>query len=401
MQATFRFLRSVVLFVLLLSTADSLWAKDGRKDVVIGEERTIFSRILNEDRTLIIGKPDNYDRTHARYAVLFLLDGDHNFHYTSGLVQYLARHRTIPDLLIIAIPNTNRPRDLTPPSQEPRDTERLSSHGGAANFQAFLADELIPWVDANYRTRPYRILIGHSFGGLFAIHTLITRPERFNAYIAISPSLQWDGQRLVGRAEAFFDKTRQLDVSFFMTAADEGRELLGGARKLAGVLDAKAPRGFEWHFEHFPLETHGTVPLRSTHQGLEFIFADWNMRDPYMTYNEEGIEGIERFYERTNRKFTRRGFDDRGVPEHVIAEISSMLLRVGRLDELTELLARYQETVKPPARVLEAIANGYRERGRTDRAIEFYQQALKINPKSEVAQRALMDLGKDSSGSVR
>src|SRR5688572_22967214 len=235
-------LRSWYFICALLAAARGALAADQPKDIVIGERLVIRSEILNEDRTILIGKPNNYDQGSAKYPVLIVLDGDSHFHYVTGLATTLARNSLIPDLLVVGILNTERARDLTPPALDPRVVQAVPSSGGAANFRSFMADELMPWLDENYRTHPYKILIGHSLGGLFAIDTLLDEPELFDAYIAISPSLQWDEQRLVERADAAFEDRSAANV-VFMTAGNEGGPLLGGVRKFAAVLGEKSPEG--------------------------------------------------------------------------------------------------------------------------------------------------------------
>ena len=241
---------------------------------------------------------------------------DSHFHHTAGLATFLARNQFTPGLLIVAIPNTNRPRDLTPQPWDPSLVEQGPVLGGAEKFRSFLADEFVPWVDENYRARAYRILVGHSLGGLFAIDTLISRPELFNAYVAASPALQYDGQRLVERAEAFFGTTAKLDASLYVTAGNEGGALVGGIRRLAGVLDEKAPDGLEWHFEHMPTESHQSVPLRSTYHGLEFIYADWLIRNPIEIYETYGVDAIAQFYENSEKKYG----DDRSALSITVRE---------------------------------------------------------------------------------
>src|SRR5688572_20962312 len=364
-------------------------AQSVSKPVVIGEEVALFSNVLKEERVLYISKPANYETTKDRYPVLFLLDGITHFHHTTGTTAFLARNQFMPDMLVVAIGNTDRARDMTPPSQDPTVAKNVPTHGGAANFQRFIADELIPWLDKNYRTRPYRILVGHSLGGLFAITSLITRPELFNAYIAISPSLQWDNQNVVSRAQAFFDKTDKLSASLYMTSGNEGDALVGGIRKLSGALEEKAPAGLEWHFEPMPLESHGSVPHRSTYQGLEFIFADWTLRNPFETYNKYGFAGIEHFFKASDKKYGT----DRGVPESVGGGIAVQLENAGRLDEIVEMLAR-PSVVKPPPRFLIRIADQYLRTGSPEKAIELYRSVLNVDPANEAARQALTKLGK-------
>ena len=368
-------------------------AQEDSNQIVIGEELKIFSDTLGEERSILVGKPASYEQGNESYPIMIVLDGGAHFHYTTGLTKYLASNQFIPELLVIAVQNTDRNRDLTPPSQVPREIEGLPTHGGATNFQTFLADELLPWIDENYRTRPYKILAGHSFGGLFAINSLVTRPELFDAYIAISPSLQWNDQRLVDRAEAFFDNTAKLDASLFMTVGNEGNGLLGGVRKLSGVLDEKAPSGFDWHFEHMPLETHGSVPQRSTYQGLEFVFANWYLRNPDEFYSKYGMDAIEQFYETGDNKY---GYE-RGVPSSTLLNIIARLANSGQIGEANDLLLRRKDTLQAPAGFYEFIASTNREAGNKQQAIELYRLALATNPGSQASKQALTDLGEDFS----
>ena len=376
--------------IALISTSS---AQDNSKPIVIGEELKIYSDTLNEERTILVGKPTSYEQGDESYPIMIVLDGSAHFHYTTGITKYLAGNQFIPELLVISVQNTDRNRDLTPPSQVQREMEGLPTQGGAENFQTFIADELLPWVEENYRTRPYKILVGHSFGGLFAINSLVTRPEIFDAYIAISPSLQWNDQRLVDRAETFFENTEKLDASLFMTVGNEGNGLLGGVRKLSGVLDEKSPSGFEWHFEHMPMETHNSVPQRSTYQGLEFVFANWYLRNPDEFYSKFGMGAIEQFYARGDKKY---GYE-RGVPASTLLNIVARLANSGEIDEATDLLLLHKDKAQAPAGFYEFIASANLEAGKQQTAIQLYRFALATNPGSQVSKQALTDLGEDYS----
>ena len=236
----------------ILGTVTPASAADLPTDIVIGERVVIRSEILNEERTLLIGKPDNYEQDSSTHPVLILLDGDTHFHYTTGLAKSLAGNQLMPGLLVVGILNTERTRDLTPPAVDSSVSATFPGSGGAGKFRSFIADELMPWLDENYRTHAYKILVGHSFGGLFAIDTLLEQPELFDAYIAISPSLQWDEQRLVERASAAFANGSESNVTLFMTAGNEGGPLLGGVRKFVAVLGEKSPEGIDWLRPHAP-----------------------------------------------------------------------------------------------------------------------------------------------------
>ena len=101
----------------------------------------------------------------------------------------------MPATIVVALQNTERGRDMTPPAETDDEmTSMIGDSGGADDFIAFFRDELIPYVDSNYRTTGYDILVGHSLGGLVAIHALVHHPDVFEAYVPISPRLWWDGQ---------------------------------------------------------------------------------------------------------------------------------------------------------------------------------------------------------------
>src|SRR5205823_1088605 len=138
---------------------------------------------------------------------------------------------------VIAIPNTrDRTHDLTPPGDTGvarlvvgRDTLARSSPtaGGAAKLRAFITDELAPWVESRYRTAPYRILVGHSFGGLFAVDALSYAPRSFNAYVAISPTLWWDNGKYVKRVESALARASLAGRTLYMTTgAREPRDAM-------------------------------------------------------------------------------------------------------------------------------------------------------------------------------
>ena len=194
--ASRRFFRALfAMLACLVGTASATWDEE----IVIGTRHTIKSTVLSEDRKLQIYTPESYVGGVEEYPVLYLLDGPQHFHHTTGGVDFLARNGRVPEMIVVAIANTNRTRDLTPTASAMLGDQKMG--GGANTFLKFLCEELGPWVDDNYRTRPRRVLVGHSFGGLFGVHSLITRPDYFHGIIAISPSMQWDDQHTVGQVE--------------------------------------------------------------------------------------------------------------------------------------------------------------------------------------------------------
>jgi predicted alpha/beta superfamily hydrolase len=124
------------------------------------------------------------------------MDGENHFELLAQYADYLSRPDVlaIPKTIIVGIPNTQRRRDLTPTvsitdySGTPDTSNLMKPSGGNEIFLKFINTELIPAIDKSHKTKPYKILAGHSFGGLSSINCMLTYPDMFDAYIAVSPS---------------------------------------------------------------------------------------------------------------------------------------------------------------------------------------------------------------------
>lgn len=371
-----------------------LWAlaQSHAQPVVIGEMAEIRSNVLKESRSLLISKPAGCDSGSDRYPVLYLLDGETHFHFVSGAVNFLADNDRIPKMLVVAIASggfARRTRDLTPPSTAEIDNRFSPGNGGADAFLSFVADELIPYVDNAYRTRPYRMLAGHSYGGLFGIHALVTKPGLFNAYIAIDPSLDWNNEAVVTQADLFFSKTKEFQADLYMTASNAAGRLPSGVQRLTSMLDRRAPARFRWKFEWMKEETHASIPLPSIHRALETIFDGWHLTNPLDLFDQGGIEAIHRHF----REGGRRCGYERTTSPFTISMVVYGLLRTGRLKEASQVLLHDPKAYPPPWNQLDALARAYAGLGNVDEAIRFYVLSLKENPRNEWARRKLVEMG--------
>ena len=164
----------MLLFITLVPF--QIFAQDVGEDVVLGKLIRMESDVLGEERQIMVYLPRGYEQTTTKYPVLYVLDGRTHFQHASSTVNFLSRNGRIPQLIVVAIVNVDRTRDFTPTSMENRPES-----GGFDKFINYLQDELFPYVEKNYRTSPYRLLEGHSLGGMFSIHVLFKYPKMFQA----------------------------------------------------------------------------------------------------------------------------------------------------------------------------------------------------------------------------
>lgn len=148
--------------------------------------------------------PHRYDLdTGARCPVLYKFDGDNQLDRYDQSIDILNSIDAIPDLIVVAVPNGRglRNRDLTPASLHQvgnEDGQRGTGDMGRGDrFLDFLEQELVPYVEKNYRTSEVRILAGHSRGSLLVLQSLLSKPDLFQARFMFSAPLMRDEQRLI------------------------------------------------------------------------------------------------------------------------------------------------------------------------------------------------------------
>jgi predicted alpha/beta superfamily hydrolase len=387
-----------VFWVLVLAVCSL--GQNQTDSVTNGQTVEIPSKNLKQSRSLTISKPEGYENGTNAYPVLYLLDGESNFEYTAPIVHYLADNERIPEMIVVAIHSgdtARRNHDLTTPSQSEVDNRFSPGNGGADAFLSFISDELIPYVEKNYRTRPYRILVGHSLGGLFAIHTLMEKPKLFNAYIAIDPTVSWNNGDEIVRARQFLSNVQELQADVFVSAANAFGRTEPGIKDLVAALDANRARGFRWNFEWMKDENHLTIPLPSIYSGLNWTFEGWYLIDPLQLFDEGGLEAVDKHFREGGRRY---GYE-RTTSPFTISLIVAGLTKTGRLEEASTLLLHDTKAYPPPWNQLDALARAYAERGNVEQAIRYYKLSLHENPQNNWARQKLNDMGADTDASPK
>ena len=260
------------------------------ENIVFAKTHQLTSVILGEQRSFSVYLPPSYNENPNKvYPVIYLLDGDQtHLKAVAGLVETLSTDRLeqqIQQAIIVAIPNSKnaiRERDFTPTNVDRtfngKLLERFENIGNALNYSAFFEKELIPLINKNYRTSTKRVLIGESFGGLFANYVLLTNHALFTDYLIIDATYLWDNNYL----NRYFDKkqlvNKQLNGNVYFTFANNG-EAFGEIGKtnyqwglaLVEKLKAHSSDNLNINQRYFEDETHGTVAALSWYYGLKSI----------------------------------------------------------------------------------------------------------------------------------
>lgn len=231
--------------------------------IFIGATVTINSEVLEQPRTINVYVPPNYDaEDEPRFPVLYLIDGgiEQDFHHITGLAQHGAISRTFDAMIVVGIETENRQFELTSPSDEERYPDWMRPNGNAANFRAFIRSEVMPWVEANYRTNGHNTVIGESLAGYFVADSFLRDPALFDDYVAISPSLWWDNGSLIDEAETLLAAHDDAPRQLYLSIGNEGGPMHRRLEELVALLEADAPDNLQWlYVDRSATEHHGSI----------------------------------------------------------------------------------------------------------------------------------------------
>ncbi|WP_372338295.1 alpha/beta hydrolase [Corallococcus llansteffanensis] len=236
---------------------------------------TLESPALKETRRINVYTPPGYDTAQdARYPVLYMPDGgeQEDFPHVAATLDTAIRAGEVRPFILVGIENTERRRDMTGPTEVDEDRKIAPRVGGSAAFRAFLRDELMPEVRRRYRVTDETAIIGESLAGLFIMETFFLQPELFNTFIALSPSLWWNGDELVRKAGERLQARPDLRATLYVASANE-EGIAPQSARLAEILRASAPAGLKWRYEPRPDLRHDNIYRSLSPQVLRQTFA--------------------------------------------------------------------------------------------------------------------------------
>jgi predicted alpha/beta superfamily hydrolase len=243
--------------------------------VKLGFARTIKSAVLNEERRVLVHLPAGYDSSGKSYPVLYLLDGTQAFLLEMiAITSRLRSDHYAPEMIIVAIENTDRDRDMMPVVA--RD---YPGPPRAEAFLAFLEKELVPDIEKAYRTAEPGILQGKSLSGLFTVYALLSRPAVFNAYVACSAG--WFAEnneyflamtnQAFRRVDAYANR-RVFMANSLMDRNDPDHTIHRQMIAFSGLVKAKLGEAMSYRYQTYKDYPH--VPFPCLYDGLRFVTAE-------------------------------------------------------------------------------------------------------------------------------
>lgn len=308
----------VLIMSIALASSTFVW---GQEVLQNGVRETFHSKILDENREIYIHLPKSYHDNliqPAKYPVIYLLDGETNFDYYAGMVDLLSKqpYAEIPEMIVVGIINTDRTKDLTTSVSNEKSTKNpnelvYKTSGGSEKFYNFLETEVKDLLHTKYRTNGYQILVGHSYGGLFATDILFNHSKSYQSYVINDPSLWWNQQKPMATIRDYFKNNSKLPNSTFVYLAqanDEGRsqqtieEMSHNIVRFKEILEKN--HGLYFKHKLYTEEGHGNVIYPANFDALRYIFKGYatNVKE-FSADPEKLMSSYEAFSKKQNFTF--------------------------------------------------------------------------------------------------
>ncbi|MCK0114414.1 alpha/beta hydrolase-fold protein [Gelidibacter sp. F63206] len=275
-------IKNIILITIIAFYSSSTSAQN----IARVENVKIESKNLNQEREILIYTPVDYDwRENESFNVIYVFDSQSRefFDYTSSMISFLTDNTKSYIVVGITSPYNEkldyaRNNDLLPVLETENSKSRYGKYSGNAdNFFAFVSDEIIPFIDSNYRTLNNRIAVGHSLSASFVLNSFIKNPNLFNSYIAISPNLAYDKDKLANELVNFDYSKIEKPTYLYLSSANEGidywKEWKPAREKVYSFYKQKLQNNnLKVQINEFPECNHwGTFPP-SLNKGLDFYF---------------------------------------------------------------------------------------------------------------------------------
>jgi pimeloyl-ACP methyl ester carboxylesterase len=343
---------------------------------IVGENITIRSKILEEDRQIQVYLPKDYGTSNKKYPVVYLLDGQRFFLYGASLVQSFSEFKLTPDFIVVGITNVQASRMRT-------------FSAGAKKFIKFLENDVVKLVDATYRTSKKRLLFGWAYGGGFGIETLVSKPNLFDGYILSSP---FPVSSKMDRFKSFVKKNNTLNSFLYFVSDAKEFGVKGGTEELGSFLNENTTR-LRWTFKVLSGEEHRSTVYPALYHGI---------RDYFEYYTDVRFADLEEFTAKGGMTFVRNYYKKRtelyDLPNEMSTFTKYNLIRLAiRANNLVQF-----ETFLKEFKGLEFItdlrtswacilADFYVTSDKKQKALQMYQFITSKHPKSIRAQKGLGD----------
>jgi hypothetical protein len=346
-------------------------------NLIVGQ--TIFKNLksykLGEERELKIQLPRNYDQNkEKKYPILVVLDGDYLFEPVAGNVDYYSYWEDIPEMIVVGI-NQSTSRE----SDSFYDENTFLPAGSGASFFEFIGMELMPFLESNYRTAPFRVIMGHDYTSNFINYYLLKENPLFQGYINLSPDL---APEIKTRVFNSLQKSQNPIWYYLATSTEDISTLKENILSFDVQLKKIDNKKIHYNFDNFENASHYTLVGNAIPKAIEQIFETYrpiSVQDYNSVLLQTSVSSFDYLVEKYKNIHILFGIDKQIRLNDFMAVYNAMekTRNWEQMKDLSKLAAKnYPETML--ATYYEARYE--EETGNPKKAMRMYQNAYGQNP---------------------
>ena len=346
----------------------------------------IYSDKLSTEREITIQLPRNYNLDEEkRYPVFIVFDGDYLFEIVSGNVDYMSFWGDIPEAIVVGINQIDSRYNDT----SVVDNINFTPISSTANFFEFVSQELIPYINKNYRTTNFRVAVGHERTANFINFFLIKKVPIMNGYIAVSPKYT---KKMKEYLAQYLISSSQNIYYYLSTSNEDFQSISENVLDFNQRLDSLNNENIHYKFQNLVIPSHYTLPAYTIPYSIEDMFSIYKdiNRIEYdsiiLKLKTSPVKYLEEKYEKIKNHFgviKEMSINDFIAVEQYIDEKEKFHF----FKDLAKLATRkYKETILPSY----YMGRFYEETGDAEKAMHIYRSAYNMDDIAGITKEYLL-----------
>jgi len=367
--------------------------------LTIGFTEMIPSAILKAERTIWVHLPEGYKADGAeRYPVIYVLDGKDQFQALVAVIEHLSGENLMPKMIVVGILQDDRLAELT----FGKYMEFPDSEGKGEQFLDYIEKELIPHIDAKFRSAPYRTFVGHSVGGLTVVHALVHRPQLFNSYISLEGALWWNKHHVVKEAKDVLGQPSYEGKTLFIAMANhlETKPSLQEVRKdkssdtdliranLELIDDFAKHKGKALRLgqQYYPDDSHSSLTLQAEYDALRFIFDNYRLKFYRSQVDNPDFDVVQRYTAHYQELAKKMGY--RIQPDSAeLVKNGYVFLNRKQYERAAYFFQQLEQYYPNDPNTYDCLGDLYSAMGDKPRAVESFRKGLSLGDMKETRNK--------------
>lgn len=365
--------------------------------ITVGEKYVLHSDILEGEREVWIGLPQNFEAEKS-YPVIYVMDAEWQFDYVLSVSKELAATDKIPAHIVVGIPKIDwrhRCKDLTfsttqvnsAGESDPQAANAFNekSTGGGLDFLRHLQEEVVPMITDKYATNGFDVFVGHSLSGYYGAY-ILTLNTTFNAFQLYDPSIWYNN----GDAIDHFIRTKKegFNTNVFIATAGGGEDRqqfnIDTHERMHQTL---SENGVQSEWTTYEKEDHGSVRLIAFIDGMSQLYEGYSIGYIFPTDTITVLDAqrhYQAFSDKVNYTFE--------CPTDAYRWIGFANHFQGKWEEALKAYELCAKAFAKDAVVNAEMADCYFQVGELDKSLEYYQNALALQPEESAFQTKLEEV---------